>query len=285
MTAHVAEVSEGSGRVLLWLDPEILAAPQAIEVSVRLAAAYHSELETVDVTPPHVVITEGVPTRSLAVSAAPAAVVRLDDDEARNRLIHRQRRTVDEFSTAFEVPVAHSTATGDAIDRLAEMCTSRGPWNVVALSRAHSSNTATLISDIFANVSGATGVLIGSRRTRGWMGRVAVVAEDDERLPSMLRAAERIAGSVGSTHLIVAAPTQAAHHELESLARLLPEGRGRLKFAPSRPTFGVGGALDDALISSAPDLVIARFGGTLLTDGAALSRALALTGAAFLLVR
>ncbi|MFN0217291.1 MAG: hypothetical protein ACKVP4_00600 [Hyphomicrobium sp.] len=285
MTAHVAEASEGSGRVLLWLDPTILATRQAIEASVRLAAAYRSELETVDVEPPHVEFAEGVPTRRVAARNSPAMSVGLDDDAARNNLAARQRRAVDEFAATFEVPVAHTSVAGDAIDRLAEMCTERGPWNVVALSRMPSLDIATVIAGIFANVSGATGVLVGSRRLSPWSGRIAVVAEDGERLPSMLRAADRIAGRKGSTHLIVAAPTQAAFDDLEAQARLLPEGGGRLNFAPSRPTLNYEGALDDALIKTAPDLTIARFGGTLLSDGAALSRTLALTGAAFLLVR
>ncbi len=285
MTAHVAEASEGSGRVLLWLDPNILTAPQAIEASVRLAAAYRSELETVDVAPPHIAFADGVPIRRVGARMSPAAAAALDEDTARSRLATRQRRAVDELAFEFDVPVVHTNAAGDAIDRLAEMCTARGPWNVVALSRTPSASIATLIADVFANVSGATGVLVGSRRQSAWSGRVAVVAEDGERLPSMLRAAERIAGKSGSTHLIVAAPTQSAFDDLESQARLLPEGGGRLKFAPSRPTFGLDGALDDALITTKPDLAIARFGGTLLSDGASLSRALALTGAAFLLVR
>lgn len=285
MTAHVAEASEGSGRVLLWLDPNILASRQAVEAAVRLAAAYRSELETVDVEPPHVVFAEGVPIRRVDSPTSPAVSAGLDDDTARRSLGRRQRRTIDDLTLEFEVPASHTRVSGDAIDQLATMCVERGPWNVVAISRMPSAEIAPLIASIFANVSGATGVLVGSRRTSPWRGRVAVVAEDGERLPSMLRAAERIAGKDGSTHLIVAAPAQAAFDELEAQARLLPEGSGRLRFAASRPTYGVEGALDEPLINAAPDLAIARFGGILLSDGAALSRTLALTGAAFLLVR
>lgn len=285
MTAHVAEASEGSGRVLLWLDPNILTAPQAIEASIRLAAAYRSELETVDVAPQEFAIGDGVPIRRVASRTAPAIAVALDDAAARRRLAIRQRREVDELAASYDVPVAHTEVIGDAMDHLAEMCTARGPWNVVALSRTPSADVAAIISDIFANVSGATGVLVGSRRNGPWSGQVAVVAEDGERLPSMLRAAERIAGPLGTTYLIVAAPTQQTVDELETQARLMPEGGGRLRYTQSRPTFGIDGALDEALIAAAPNLVIARFGGTLLSDGAALSRALALTGAAFLLVR
>lgn len=285
MTAHVAEASEGSGRVLLWLDPNILTAPQAIEASIRLAAAYRSELETVDVSPLDSAGGNGAPAGRVQARNAAAIAVALDDTAARRSLAKRQRRVVDDLALSYGVPVAHTSVDGDAIDHLADMCTARGPWNVIALSRTPSVDIASIIADIFANVSGATGVLVGSRRNGPWLGQIAVVAEDGERLPSMLRAAERISGPLGATHLIVSALTQPAVDELETQARLMPEGGDRLRYTRSRPTFGIDGALDEALITSAPNLVIARFGGTLLSDGAALSRALALTGAAFLLVR
>jgi hypothetical protein len=74
------------------------------------------------------------------------------------------------------------------------MCQDKGPWNIIALSRAPSLDLASLVASIFANVSGVTGIIVGGRRMQPWVPRVAVIAEDVERLPSMLRAARRIAG-------------------------------------------------------------------------------------------
>ena len=46
MIAHVAEASEFSGRVVLWLDPETPCTPLRLDSAVRLAAAYGAEIET-----------------------------------------------------------------------------------------------------------------------------------------------------------------------------------------------------------------------------------------------
>lgn len=284
MIAHVAEASEGSGRVVLWLDPSVRASPQAIDISVRLAAAYGSEIETVEVDPPYLEPSDGVPMRR--VDVRPSVVMAdLSETDARACLSDGHRRSVDQLAAELKVPVRHARTSGEPIDRLSHMCTVRGPWNIIALSRAPSLDMAEMVSSVFANVSGATGVIVASRHEAAWYGRVAVIAEDSERLPSMLRAAERMVGPNGATHLVIAAATKSVYDELEAQSRLLPEVGTRIIFETTGPTLGVDGALDEKLIRARPSLVIARFGGTLLSDGRALSRCLAVTGAPFLLVR
>ena len=47
MIAHVAEASELSGRVVLWLNPETRCTPTVLDAPMRLAAVYDAEIETI----------------------------------------------------------------------------------------------------------------------------------------------------------------------------------------------------------------------------------------------
>jgi hypothetical protein len=58
-----------------------------------------------------------------------------------------------------------------------------------------------------------------------------------------------------------------------------------VSFASVGPTFGVPGALTEAVARMKPSLIVARFGGAALADGRELSRASAATRAPILLVR
>jgi hypothetical protein len=284
VTAHVAEASEGSGRVLFWLDSGPRSAPGSLDATIRLAAAYGSEIETVEIRALDAAMLDGLPTARICDRRGQSAVIG-DDAFSAGLLVRRQRRMVADAAAAFAVPVRHARIDGDTIDGLARLCQEKGPWNIIALSRAPGFDLAALIAGVFANVSGATGVIAGSRRAAPWAARIAVVAEDAERLPSMLRAARRLAGREGSIHLVIAAPTRPAYLELEAQVRLLGSDYGQLVFESAAPTYGVDGALDERLIKARASLVVARFGGTLLSDGRALSRALAVANAPFLLVR
>lgn len=284
MTAHVAEAAERSGRVVFWLEPGVRSSPQAFDAAVTLAASFGSEIETVEIEPPHLA-AHSLPVRRVESADA---ILRIDGrDEAHQRtvLAEGQRDRVDTLAALKNVRVRHAKTTGEAIDRLAVMCTERGPWNMVVLSRVPSLEVAGLVNSVFANVSGATGVVVGSRKPPALSARVAVVAEDSERLPSMLRAAARIAGPEGTTHLVISAPTQSAYADLEAQARLLIGAGEPITFEASGPTLGIDGALDELLLGIRPSMVVARYGGALLADGRALSRCLAVTAAPLLLVR
>ena len=286
MIAHVAEASEHSGRVLLWLDPSARCMSQALEASVHIAAAYGSELETIVVEAADLADINNVPVRRVATRGRGRDDGIIDWQKASDLLVDRYRRAATELAQQARVPVRHLKAAGDAIDRLAEMCIMRGPWNIIALSRAPSAELGTLINCILANVSGATGVVVAGREGATRPDRcIVVVVEDTERLPSMLRAADRLKGRAGRIRVILAEPTAAAYHELESSVRLAAQGLSGIAFETGGPTHGMDGALDEKICRAQPSLVIARFGGTFLSHGGALSRSLALAHAPFLLVR
>ena len=307
MIAHVAEASEGSGRVLFWLEPKALTSPSAIDGATRLAAAFGSEIETL-------VIDDGAITRARQISVSRltgntsggssseptgqsanefAANIVIgargrsigEADRAMSLLGERQRRVIETRASALGVPVHHTITAGDAIDQLTGLCLMAGPWNVIALSHEPTAETAATVSSIMANVSGATGVVIAGRGPTRQAGPIAVVAEDCVRLPSMIRAAERLRTPGCSIHLFLAAETASDLCELEAGARLAATDFDHLILEAASPTLAIQGTLDEALRRLEPGYVIARFGGTLLPGAKALMRTIALTAAPFLLVR
>jgi hypothetical protein len=287
MIAHVAEASEASGRVLLWLEPSAVPMPQTFDASVRIASAYGADLETVVIDGPS----------SSDVEAVPAAYVSLLGKSYRkglgsNAVLHvrdliadRQRREVGQLAMLANVDITHASAGGDAIDRLAEMCLARGPWNIVAVSRPPSDELPSVLGSILANVSGATGVIVAGRRNCVLSADVAVVIEDAERMPSMLRAAQRLLMPGGRIHAMIAAETAAAYDDLDNQMRLLTAGQSHCSYHAGGPDYGVPGSLDEPLYRLRPNFIIARFGGTLLGDTRALVRLLGLAPGPFLLVR
>lgn len=287
MIAHVAEASEGSGRVLFWLEPRALVGESAIEGATRLAAAFGSEIETL-------VVDDGALSRALELPVSRAFGLSRTDQfqdwahEAGNALAllgDRQRREIEKYAGTFGVPCHHTITVGDPIDQLTGLCLMAGPWNVIALSQEPSVATATTISAIMANVSGATGVVVAGRGPKRSADRIAVVIEDPERFPSMVRVAERLRPKGGMIHLFLAAETLSALSELEAYARLVVADGEGLVFETVAPTLGLEHTFDERLRKLAPGYVIARFGGTLLPSARALARTVSLTAAPFLLVR
>jgi hypothetical protein len=287
MIAHVAEASEASGRVLLWLDPAGVSMPQTFDASARIAAAYAADLETVVIDGPSAGDVGDIPSAhvSLLGKAVDASRAGATLPDARRYLAERQRREVADAAAALRVRVSHASAGGDAIDRLAEMCLARGPWNIVAVSRPPSQDLPNILSSILANVSGATGVVVAGRRQTRLRPDIAVVIEDAERMPSMLRAAERLLEPGGKIHLMIAAETAATYDDLDAQVRLAASGLRNCVHCSGGADYGVPGALDEQLFRLRPSFVIARFGGTLLGDARALTRLLGLAPGPFLLVR
>jgi len=283
--AHVAEASELSGRVVLWLDPEADYPVSRLEAPVRLAAAYGAEIETVVVADASSDLTDDVPIRVVGPTGFAGQRDFAVHERQLDLLISRCQRAVDEVGAAHRVRVRHSKASGDAVDRISEMCLERGPWNIVALARLPVSGSDTVIGTLLANVSGATGFLLcGPQRTK--QPRVVVIIEDTERLTPMLRAAERLSGPRGPVHVVIAAETFEGYAEVEAQSRLLAsEFHVPVVFEDVGPTFGVPEALTGFVARLRPSLIIAVFGGSALADGRELSRASVVAQAPILLVR
>ena len=287
MIAHVAEASELSGRVLLWLEPDGVLMPQTFDASVRIAAAYAANLETVTILGPRLASLDGVPSAHVTMLGKAVKGFRNGPavTDMRTELAARQRREVAARASLSKVAIRHSTAEGDAIDRLAEMCTASGPWNIVAVSRPPSADLPGILSAILANVSGATGVVVAGRGDKVMGPDIAVVIEDIERMPSMLRAGERLLAADGKIHVMIAAETAANYDEIDGQVRLVARDFRNIVHCPGGPDFGITGTMDEDLVRLRAGFVIARFGGNLLGDSKALTRLLAVAPGPMLLVR
>lgn len=290
MMAHVAEASEASGRVLFWTDRNAPLNPSAACAAARLAAAFQAEIETVtvdagDIGQGNEIFATGFVARGNGASRPRDAVGNSGYGRAAMAdllLMRRQRRDVADCARRHGVTCRHTSASGDAIDVLSELCTVRGPWNVVVAAGAAAVPS---VGTIFANVSGATGIVVAPVCAANRDGPIAVVAEDIERLPSMLRAAARLTRMFGRIHVLIAASTRAGLRELEARARLAIPAQTEVVIEFTEPSFGAEEAYDGVLRKLSPSFVVCRYGGTVLPTGRALSRTLAKTGAPFLLVR
>lgn len=287
MIAHVAEASEASGRVLLWLEPDAIAMPQTANAAVAVAAAYAADIETLVLEAPSLSGVRDIPVAHLTLlgNATRQDADSIDVSERWSYLAAQQLRSVSAIAERARINISHTTARGDAVDRLADMCLERGPWNIIAVSRPPSQDLPELIGAILANVSGATGVVVAGRASAKLSDDVAVVLEDADRMPSMLRAAERLVPANGRIQVMVVADTHAEHGEIDGQARLLTADDPRYVHHRAGPSFGVAGAFDADLFRMKPSFVIARFGGALLGQARALTRLLSLATGPLLLVR
>lgn len=287
MIAHVAEASEQSGRVVLWIDPAERCDAAMLEAPVRLAAAYGSEIETIIIEPglPQIGDPSPIPVSYVPLRKGDGDESPMQNGVAFKLLTERHRRTVEGIAGKHGITVRHGSARGDPIDRIAETCLARGPWNIVALASAPSASSQSTLNTLLANVSGATGFLVPAPSRYRTDGAIVIVAEDAERLLSMLRAAERIRSPGASVHVIVGAVTEREYIEIDAHARLLAGELERIVFEDAGPTYGVPGVVAERIRRLKPSFVIARYGGTALADGRELARASAATGAPFLLIR
>lgn len=285
MMAHVAEASEASGRVLYVVEPGSGDVATSAQVASQFAAAFNAEIETVIVNADALERAKALPV-SAWCPLHEGAGDEIGDPGVVNSLLHmHQLRTIERAARRQGVPVFHTAVAGELIDQLDGLCLSRGPWNVVVLSRAVHEASGHAASAIFANVSGATGIVVAPVHVAYGTGPIGIVVEDAERLPAMLRAASRLKGLCGRVHVLVAADRRKEMEALEAHVRLVTANHRGLVMEPASPVLGVAGALDEALRALKTSFVVARLGGTLLPTPRALARTVSIAQAPVLLVR
>lgn len=284
MTAHVAEARENSGRVLIWLEPSKSCSPPVFAAASRLASAFGAFLETVVVGDHELPPLNDVPLGRVTCAANGAA-----SGSSQGNIfaltVRRQQRMAAEAAARSGVTARHSHADGEAIDRLDDMCRQYGPWNIVVLARAPGGDTAQTVSSILANVNGATGVLAAGLNARPASGDVILAVEDAERIPSFLRAAERLRRGNGRIRLMLVSDTRAEMAGLEDAARLAVAGQSGIEFMQPVVSFGACDAASDTLARQKASFVLARFGGVAVPSDRGFARLLVVAKSPFLLVR
>ena len=268
MIAHVAEASEGRGRVVVRLGDFACSSASAIAATIHVAQAFRSQIEGLFVENPdlHAACSLGV-VREVALHGRKSqklAASRLSQD-AEHFAVAAQRQLADaasRSSVAFTARVIRDTAVG----ALQTACNQSGPWNIIVFAEPIASpEKSTLLCDVMAHVFGTTGTIASGRFSSWRKGPILVAVEDIERLNGMIRAAQQLAAVEGDDVLLMPIGLdEFALDWLESEIRLtLGEAHGVSVLARASHV-GFADVLRADIAARKPRLVIARHGGILL---------------------
>lgn len=224
---HVAAESERRGRVVLAAR-SAAPNPQALAAAVELARAFETWVECLIIECPDVLAlsAHGFARQvSHAGRIGPLSNAAVEKDQSAATAL--ARRSITRLAEPSGVRVATSVARDSLADALSRACATEGPWNIVALAEPVLASDAALLQTLLDDITGATGILcVGAKVDRANNGTsIIVVVEDLERLPHMLRAAERLAlrnASNGATiKVLIAGGTAERTAELDGHLRLL----------------------------------------------------------------
>ena len=270
MIAHVAEAAEARGRVVLQLrtaNPHSV----AIEAALRVAQAFQSGVETLFVDDRHIFELASFPfAREISLTGRRKRTISAEDLEREFRLTFAAiQRRIAALARAAEVPIRHRIVRDDPIDALATTCAECGPWNVVALGEPFGIASCETLRQLFEAVVDATGVVVVGPHARRTSGPVIVAAEDIDRLPSMVRAAERLASVTGgSLVVLLIADDEERLHWMEAQARLLLGERIDAQIVRAEVARGATEVVAEELRRLKGGFVIAQFGGLVVpADG------------------
>lgn len=204
MIAHVAQADEQRGRVVLWLGASGEPHDTAVDAAVRLAQAFHSEIDSLFIEDGQLFDLADLPfAREVSLSGRRTRSFSMDAlaQDMQTHASALQRRVLARAHAADVV--AHARVMrADPVGALARACTENGPWNVVTVGApVRGGDGAGLggpgFAELFDAVQATTGIVVAGTHARRTAGPVIAVVEDLERLAPMMRAAERIARATG----------------------------------------------------------------------------------------
>jgi hypothetical protein len=292
MIAHVAEVGEDRGRVVLHVGAERHIAEVAINAAVRVAQAYQSEIETLVVEDQQLVDFASFSfAHEISLSGRKSRPLSASDMELDLKLqsaaLHRRVATA---ARKADVRTYARVVREDPLPALAKACSERGPWNVVTLGRALDAEDSAELQELFYGVDGTTGFVVTGANAHRTEGPVIAIIEDLERVPPMLRAAERLASATGGEAKLWLVANDA--DELDWM-----DGQARLALGLATPpqiegfvvdasdVDGAAGTLANLIKDQAAGFAIARFGGRLAPEFCSPGRPAALLECPLFLVR
>jgi hypothetical protein len=100
-----------------------------------------------------------------------------------------------------EVPLHVTVVRNEPVEALAEACSSRGPWNVVALGDPLTAGDAASLARLFASVPGTTGLIVVGPMAKRTEGRIVAIVEDIADFDAVLRTARRLHGEASDVKL------------------------------------------------------------------------------------
>lgn len=262
MIAHVAEAGEDRGRVVLRLDPASRPSTIALEAAVRVAQAFQSEIESLVVADQQLFELASFPfacevSRSGQVQPLSAEGLQRDIGIAAGAL----GRAVRQVAARAGVKVRERLVRDEPVRAVARTCAELGPWNVVALAEPFTAGHSSAIRQLFDTVHGATGIVIAGPKADRMTGPILVAIEEIDRLPPMLRAAERLAAvSRAEIRLLIVHDEPREIQWMEDQARLVLGELSRVRLEPTRPARG-SAEIAERLRRLGGGFLIAQFGG------------------------
>jgi hypothetical protein len=266
MIMHVAEAGEQRGRVVLHITsghPNSV----ALEAAVRIAQAFHSEIESLFVEDLQLYDMASYPfAREISLTGSKSRALSRDAIERDLRLAGRALcRRVEALAQEAKVPLRTRVVRDDPMQALAKACAEDGPWNVVALADVLAPGQGTRLSELFANVGGYTGLMLVGPKARRTRGPVIAVIESPDHLTPMLRAAERMSSVTGGIVMAMLLSDNAhdAQH-LEEQTRLALGDHAKVLLLRCQIDQGAPAALAEAIRRLHGGFLIAHFGGILV---------------------
>jgi hypothetical protein len=267
MIAHVAESGEDSGRVVLHFTS---AQPSAIALAaaVRVARAFGSEVEMLFVEDEQLYDCTAYDfVREVSLTGRRRRVVSAADMKRDLQLAAQgARRQIEALARRAEVPLRTRVVCDEPLRALSVACAERGPWNVVALAEPFAGN-GVLLRQLLLEVAGTTGLVVVGPKAQRVEGFPVAVVEDIQRLPDMLRTAERLAALDGTQVVLLLVASDAERlHSMDGEARLVLEGREDVRIETAAATHGAAVVIAEALRRLRSGFVICQFGGLLVPD-------------------
>lgn len=270
MIAHVAEAAEARGRVVLQLrtaNPN----PVAIEAAMRVAQAFQSGIEALFVEDRQVFDLANFPfAKEISLTGRKSRSISSGDIEQEFRLAFASlQRHLEAMARAADVPIRQRVMRDDPVHALAVTCAECGPWNVVALAEPFGALSSENLGHLFEAVADTTGLVLVGPKARRTSGPVIAAVEDMDRLPSMIRAGERLAAVTGGPLVILPiADDDERLHWMEGQARLLLGERTDAQIITSGSVKGAAEVVAEALRRLKGGFIISQYGGLVVpADG------------------
>ncbi len=268
MIAHVAEMGEDRGRVVLHLRsgrPSTV----ALEAAVRVARAFGSEIESLFVEDEQLFDCAAYGfVREVSLSGRQSRTL------SRDAMMHDlhlaaqgARRQIEALARKAEVPLRCRVVRDEPLRALSIACAETGPWNVVALGEPFTGGNGAMLKQLLAEVAGSTGLITVGPKAKRVTGPIVVAIEDTAHLPDMLRTAERLAALDGTeVVLLLIAPDEERLAQMDGEARLVIEAREGVRIQSADVARGAAAVIAETLRRLRGGMVICRFGGLVVPD-------------------
>lgn len=264
MITHVAAAGEGRGRVLLWLPSSVPTSEAAIAAAMVLAQAYHSEVESLFVEDSQLFDLAEFPF-ARAITSDDAGWQQIAQSELEREIKFAgaalQRQVLGAAERA-AVPCQTRVVRDDPLRAIAQACAENGPWNAIAIAEPFGAEAERRLGEIFETVPDMTGVVVAGRDVGAMGGPVIAIVEQLERLTSMQKTAERLAGVTGgAVKLLLVGDRPAELARLDGEARLILGDFEEVTLETVLTVSGDMAPLAEALRRQKCGFVIAQHGG------------------------